>query len=93
MVGWVLATAIGIVLLGFELGAALATFLFLRFASGERVRTSFAIALVTYASFYLVFDRALLVPFPPGTLADTLGLDTPFDHFLLNALVSLIKTR
>jgi hypothetical protein len=93
MVGWVLAIAIGILLLGFELAAGMLTFLFLRFAAHERLRTSLAIALVTYLSFYVLFDRALLVPFPPGALAESLGLTKPLDHFLLDAAVSLIPNR
>ena len=93
MVGWVVGIAIGIVVLGFELGAGLLTFLFLRFASHERLRTSLLIALATYLSFYVLFDRALFIPFPPGTVADTLGLDKPLDHYLLDPVASLIQNR
>jgi putative tricarboxylic transport membrane protein len=93
MVGWVMAIAIGIVLLGFELAAGLLTFVFLRFAAHERSRISLTIALATYLSFYVLFDRALLVPFPPGALADSLGLDKPLDHFVLDAVASLIPNR
>ena len=91
MVGWVLAISVGIVVLGFELGAAVLTFLFLRFASHERLRTSLLIALATYLSFYVLFDRALFIPFPPGTLADILGLEKPLDHYVLDPLASLIQ--
>ena len=93
MVGWVVAIAVGIVLLGFELGAAVLTFLFLRFASHERLRTSLLIALATYLSFYLLFDRALFIPFPPGTVADVLGLEKPLDHYLLDPLATLIQNH
>jgi Tripartite tricarboxylate transporter TctB family len=91
MVGWVLAITIGIVVLGFELGAAVLTFLFLRVASHERLRTSILIALATYLSFYILFDRALFIPFPPGALADTLGLEKPLDHYLVDPLASLLQ--
>jgi hypothetical protein len=93
MVGWVLAITIGIVVLGFELGAALLTFLFLRFASHERLRTSILIALATYLSFYVLFDRALFIPFPPGALADTLGLEKPLDHYALDPLATFLQNR
>jgi hypothetical protein len=91
MVGWVLAIAVGIVVLGFELGAAVLTFLFLRFASHERLRTSLLIALATYLSFYVLFDRALFIPFPAGTIAETVGLEKPLDHYLLDPLASLLQ--
>jgi Tripartite tricarboxylate transporter TctB family len=93
MVAWVLAITVGIVALGFELGAAVLTFLFLRFASHERLRTSILIALATYLSFYILFDRALFIPFPPGALADTIGLEKPLDHYLVDPLASLIQNH
>jgi hypothetical protein len=93
MVGWVLAIAVGIVLLGFELAAGLFPFLFLYFAAHERLRTSLAIALLTYVAFYLLFDRALLIQFPPGTLSEALGLDKPLDHYVLDPLANLVQTR
>jgi len=93
MVGWVLGITIGIVVLGFELGAAVLTFLFLRFASHERLRTSLLIALATYLSFYVLFDRALFIPFPPGALADALGLEKPLDHYALDPLASFLQNR
>lgn len=91
MVGWVLAITVGIVVLGFELGAALLTFLFLRFASHERLRTSVLIALATYLSFYVLFDRALFIPFPPGALADAVGLEKPLDHYVVDPIASLLQ--
>ena len=91
MVGWVLAITLGIVLLGFELGAGLLTFAFLRFAAHERLRTSLLIALATYLSFYIVFDRALFIPFPPGAVAETVGLSKPIDHYVMDPVASLIQ--
>jgi hypothetical protein len=91
MVGWVLGITVGIVVLGFELGAAVLTFLFLHFASHERLRTSVLIALATYLSFYVLFDRALFIPFPPGALADTLGLEKPLDHYVVDPIASLVQ--
>jgi hypothetical protein len=88
MVAWVVGIAVGIVL-----GAAVLTFLFLRFASRESLRTSILIAVATYLAFYVLFDRALFIPFPPGTIADLLGLEKPLDHYLVDPVVSLIQNR
>jgi hypothetical protein len=92
MIAWILAITAGIVLFGFELGAALLTFLFLHVASRERLRTSILIALATYFSFYILFDRALFIPFPPGVVADFFGTK-PFDHYLMDPIADLIQNR
>ena len=68
MIAWILAMAAGIVLLGFEIGSALLTFAFLRFAARERVWLSLTLAIATFLFFYVVFDRGLNIPFPPGLL-------------------------
>ena len=68
MIAWIVAMAAGIVLLGFEIGSALLTFAFLRFAARERVWLSLTLAVLTFLSFYLVFDRGLNIPFPAGVL-------------------------
>jgi hypothetical protein len=68
MIAWILAMAAGIVLLGFEVGSAILTFAFLRFAARERVWLSFTLAVLTFLFFYLLFDRGLNIPFPPGLL-------------------------
>jgi hypothetical protein len=93
MVGWVLAMAVSSAVLGFELAAGLLTFLFLRVACYERVRTSLTIALVAYLTLYALFERALFVPFPPGSLAEVLGLDEPLDHYLLDRFAALIQNQ
>jgi Tripartite tricarboxylate transporter TctB family len=93
MVGWILAITLGIVLVGFELGAGVLTFLFLRFASHERLRTSVVLALATYLSFYVIFDRALVIPFPPGAIADAFSLDKPLDHYVLDPIADRIQNR
>jgi hypothetical protein len=92
MVGWILGITLAIVLLGFELGATLLTFLFLRLAAHERLRTSVAIAVATYLFFYIVFDRALYIPFPPGAVADLFGLK-PLDHYLADPIADFIQNR
>jgi cation transporter-like permease len=68
IVGWILIMTMGIVLLGFELGSAVISFAFLRFAAHETVRISVGVSVLTYLFFYVIFDRALNIPFPPGLL-------------------------
>jgi hypothetical protein len=68
MIAWIVAMTAGMVLLGFEVGSALLTFAFLRFAARERVWLSLTLAVMTFLFFYLVFDRGLNIPFPPGLL-------------------------
>jgi hypothetical protein len=68
MIAWILAMAAGIVLLGFEIGSAVLTFAFLRFAARERVWLSLTLAGLTVLFFYVVFDRGLNIPLPPGLL-------------------------
>lgn len=92
MVGWIFAIAAGIGLLGFELGAALFSFLFLRFVAHESVRMSVGIALGTYLFFYLVFDLALNIPFPHGLIADLFGLSA-FDHYLVDPIARFVQNR
>jgi hypothetical protein len=68
MLAWILAITAAIVLFGFEVGSALITFAFLRYAARERIALSLIISIITYASFLAVFDRALNIPMPPGLL-------------------------
>jgi tripartite tricarboxylate transporter TctB family protein len=68
MVAWILGITAAIVLFGFEVGSALITFAFLRYAARERIVLSLIISVITYASFLVVFDRALNIPMPPGLL-------------------------
>jgi ABC-type multidrug transport system fused ATPase/permease subunit len=92
MVAWILVMATGIVLLGFELGAAVVSLLFLRLRAHESWRTSAAIALSTYLFLYVVFDRALNIPLPNGAIADALGLNA-FDHYLTDPIANFIQRR
>lgn len=92
MVGWILAIALGIVLLGFELGAGLTSLVFLRLRARESWRTSAGIAFATYLFFYVVFDRALSIPLPNGAIADALGLNA-LDHYLMDPIANLIQGR
>ena len=50
--------------IGFEIPAALLTFVWLRFLGREGRRTSVVISLATVVAFYLIFVAALRVPVP-----------------------------
>ncbi|HEV7665496.1 MAG TPA: tripartite tricarboxylate transporter TctB family protein [Chloroflexota bacterium] len=93
MVMWILIITAGIVVFGFELGSAIISFAFLRLAAHEKVRLSLIISLLTYLFFYIVFDRALSIPFPAGLLAEALGRGEPLDHALFNPIADLIQNR
>jgi hypothetical protein len=92
MVSWILAIAAGIVLLGFELGSATLSLVFLRVRAHESWRTSVIIAVTTYLFFYVIFDRAVGIPFPNGAIADAFGLNA-FDHYLMDPLADLIQGK
>jgi putative tricarboxylic transport membrane protein len=66
--GWMIAYFLVIWLLGFSLGGALCTFLYLKFGSREKWLISTVLTLFAWLVIYGVFDRALHVPFPTGQL-------------------------
>ncbi len=92
MSAWIMAFAATVVLLGFKVSAGLATLAFLRFGAHERWKTSLLISLGTYLFFYLAFDYALNIPFPPGWIAETLGLQS-FDSYLMAPVIRLVAGR
>jgi hypothetical protein len=88
---WILLFVLGILVIGFKLGAGLLTFAFLRFA-GERWRTSVSIAVGMYLFFYLIFDLGLHIPFPGGWIANSLNL-TSLDSVVLDPIEQAIRAR
>jgi hypothetical protein len=93
MSAWIIGIALGILVFGFELGAALLSFAFLRWGAKEKVRISLVIAVFTYLFFYVVFDRSLNIPFPEGWLADAVGQTQPLDHFIVDPIANFIQNR
>jgi hypothetical protein len=89
MILWIVGIAVGVVVLGFELGSAVTTFLFLRYAAREKVGISIAIGVATYLFFFVLFDRLLHIPFPAGLLSDALGLEA-LDHYVMDPLANLV---
>jgi len=92
MSAWIMLFAVTVVLLGFKVSAGLATLAFLRFAAREKWKPTLLISLGTYLFFYLAFDRALNIPFPPGWIAETLGLQS-FDAYLVDPVIRLLAGR
>jgi putative tricarboxylic transport membrane protein len=72
ILGWIAAYLAAIWLLGFVIGGTLCTFLSL-VGSRERWPVALAETAAVGALVYLVFVRALHVPFPPGQLLTWLG--------------------
>jgi hypothetical protein len=92
MSAWIMAFALTVVLLGFKVSAGLATLAFLRCAAHEKWKITLLISLGTYLFFYLAFDFALNIPFPPGWIAETLGLQS-FDSYLMDPIIRLVAGR
>jgi TctA family transporter len=68
IVAWILGFFLAIWLLGFVVAVPVASFLYFRFAGGEKWSTSIPLSLVAGAIFYGLFDYLLHLPFPEGTL-------------------------
>ena len=71
---WIVAFAILVVLIGFKIGAPLATFLFLKLAAGEAWRTSIIGGFGTYIFFLLFGDVLNLVELDSGIIGSLLGV-------------------
>jgi hypothetical protein len=72
--GWIGGFFLAILLLGFTIASAAATFLYLKFSSGERWSTSIVLAFLAWGFFYGMFDYTLNLPFPDGVLMDWLEI-------------------
>ncbi|MSQ52482.1 MAG: hypothetical protein EXR28_11400 [Betaproteobacteria bacterium] len=82
---WCAVFALIIVMLGFKVGSAVATFFFLRFAARESRRATIALTTGTYLFFLVTSDVFKLAALGPGLVADWLGLDS-LDAFVLDPL-------
>jgi hypothetical protein len=74
IVAWILGFFAGIWLLGFVIAVPVVSFLYFRFAGGEKWATSIPLSLGAWAVFYGLFDYVLHLPFPEGTLLVWLNL-------------------
>ena len=74
IVAWTLGFFLAIWLLGFVIAVPVASFLYFRFAGGEKWPISISLSLAAGAVFYGLFDYFLHLPFPEGTLLGWLNL-------------------
>ncbi len=72
IVGWILGMYAAVWLVGFSLATLVTTALYLRSAR-ERWPISLALSLAGFAFVYVLFEKGLGVPFPPGRLFAWLG--------------------
>jgi len=72
--GWIVGFAVGVLLIGFPLAVTLGTAAYLRFAGKESIPLSAAFGAGSGAVFYLVFVRAVRIPFDDGLIQYWLGL-------------------
>jgi hypothetical protein len=73
IIAWTLGFFLAIWLLGFVIAVPVASFLYFRFAGGEKWATSIVLSLAAWAVFYGLFDYLLHLPFPEGQLFLLLG--------------------
>ncbi len=66
MIAWLLTLPLLAALLGFIGGVAAFVLAWTRFRAGERLRTALVAALAAGAAVWLIFERLLHVPLPPG---------------------------
>jgi uncharacterized integral membrane protein len=72
MFGWILLYFLAIWLLGFPIGGPLCCFIQLKFGSKEKWPITLILTAGLWAFVYLLFDRVLHVPFPPGYLFEVI---------------------
>ena len=72
--GWIVGFAVGVLLIGFPLAVTLGTAAYLRFVGKESIPLSAAFGAGSGAVFYLVFIRAVRIPFDDGLIQYWLGL-------------------
>jgi putative tricarboxylic transport membrane protein len=71
---WTLGFFLAIWLLGFVVAVPLASFLYFRFAGGEKWSISILLSVMAWVVFYGLFDYLLHLPFPEGALLVWLNL-------------------
>ena len=74
IVAWTLGFFLAIWLLGFVIAVPVASFLYFRFAGGEKWSISIPLSVAAGTIFYGLFDYFLHLPFPEGTLLAWLNL-------------------
>ncbi|MCX8022944.1 MAG: tripartite tricarboxylate transporter permease [Syntrophorhabdaceae bacterium] len=70
---WIFVYFLAIWLLGFAIGGTLCCFVHLKFGYKEKWPISIILTVCLWAFIYLLFERTLSVPFPPGQIFEWLG--------------------
>ncbi|MGH7845958.1 MAG: tripartite tricarboxylate transporter permease, partial [Candidatus Binatia bacterium] len=68
IIGWIFGFFVAIWLLGFSLAIPVATFLYLKIAGREKWPLAVALTLLAWGFFFVLFERALHIPFPEGQI-------------------------
>jgi TctA family transporter len=74
IVAWILGFFLAIWLLGFVIAVPVASFLYFKFAGGEKWPISILLSVAAWAVFYGLFDYLLHLPFPEGQLFQLVGI-------------------
>jgi TctA family transporter len=74
---WIVGFFLAIWAFGFVAASAIATFLYLKLGAGERWAPTLAITAGAWLFFFGVFDYALQLPFPTGTIFEWVRIDLP----------------
>lgn len=90
VLGWFAGFALCIWLLGFKVGSPLMSLAFMRFQAHESWKASIIAGVTTYVFFIVVFDMVASLPFSPGLIAESLGMQS-FDWYLTNPIVQALQ--
>jgi len=74
---WIVGFFLAIWIFGFVPASAVATFLYLKFGAGEKWPISLVLTAVCWLFFFGVFDYALQLPFPTGTIFEWVHIELP----------------
>jgi TctA family transporter len=77
IMGWIVGFFLAIWAFGFVAASAIATLLYLKVGAGERWPITLAISAACWLFFFGVFDYALQLPFPNGTVFEWARIDIP----------------
>jgi putative tricarboxylic transport membrane protein len=77
IMGWIVGFFLVIWAFGFVAASAIATLLYLKLGAGERWPITLAISAACWLFFFGVFDYALQLPFPTGTIFEWVHVDIP----------------
>jgi TctA family transporter len=73
---WIVGFFAAIWIFGFVPASAVVTFLYLKFGAGERWPITLALTAACWLFFFGVFDYALQLPFPTGSIFEWVHIDT-----------------